>query len=42
MNIFVEDLTLKKIEGILSEKLYNVKIIGDLPLSEDDFKYLAR
>jgi len=41
MFLFNSNLSLNKIEGILSEKLHTVRIIGDLPISQKDFEYLA-
>ena len=41
MRLFNENLILNRMEQILSEQLTQVKIIGDIPLSRNDFEYLA-
>lgn len=42
MRIFSENLTLKNIDDVLTDKLKQVKLIGELPLSQNDFEYLAK
>lgn len=41
MNIFAQNYTIRKMNEILELKLREVKIIGDIDLSLEDFKHLA-